>query len=545
MNIDRVPVFDSATVDEFTATGDWDERTIADLVAACAAKNPDGLAFIAPDSELTWREYDELSTRVAGAWARLGIRSGELIGVLMTGGSAVHVAYLAAQKAGLVIVGIGPRAGPAEVGHLLSVSGCTRLVTRREHRGRPASDLVCDLALDQHLTLDLSDGELDLTDGLEGIEPPGIDEAADLVRGRAVGADDLFFLNSTSGTTGRPKCVMQTMNIRKYFGPLAHGAGRFGEHEVVCSVLPAPFGFGQWSAHVVPAMYGYTTVLPDEFDPADTLRLIELHRVTVLAAVTSQFVMMLNSPAFEGADLSSLRVLFTGGERVPRDRAAEFEEQTGCKVLQFYGSNEAGPISVTAVHDSTEKRLTTGGRTIAGMHTRLFAEDGTEVTAEGGPGRCAVRGPGCSPGYFRDPGANAGLRRDDGWMLTGDLVRIDPEGYLSVTGRATDFIIRGGQNISTQAVEEAVAACPGVHQAAIVARPDDVMGERVCAFVVTVDGAELAPADLQRHLLASGLSKNAWPEWVTTVAELPLSTGGKVDRAWLRQEALVRFPSHR
>lgn len=538
--------FDQETVSAYTSAGEWDGATIADHVARHAAERPDAPAFIAPDSDLTWAQYDALSTRLAAALvADLGLQRGEILGVLMTGGAAVHVAYLAAQKAGVVILGVGPRAGSAEVAHLLEVSGATRLMTRREHRGHAASGLVADLGLDLHLTLDLADGECELAVGRERVGLPRLTEADEILRGRALGADEVFFLNSTSGTTGVPKCVVQTMNIRKYFGPLAHRAGALGPDEVVCSVLPAPFGFGQWSAHVVPAMYGYPTVLPDEFDPEGTLRLIEEHRVTVLAAVTSQFVMMLNAPGFGDADLSSLRVLFTGGERVPRDRAAEFEERTGCVVLQFYGSNEAGPISVTSVHDSRERRLTTGGRVIPAMRPRLFAEDGTELTRTGGPGRCAVLGPGCSPGYFNDPAANAALRRDDGWMLTGDLVTIDSEGYLTVTGRATDFIIRGGQNISTQAVEEAVASCPRVHQAAVVSRPDEVMGERVCAYVVTADGAELGWEELHAHLAATGVSKNAWPEWLATLPELPLGTGGKVDRARLRGDAVQRFPARR
>jgi acyl-CoA synthetase len=130
-------------------------------------------------------------------------------------------------------------------------------------------------------------------------------------------------------------------------------------------------------------------------------------------------------------------------------------------------------------------------------------------------------------------------------MLTGDLVTVDGEGYVSVTGRATDFIIRGGQNISTQAIEEAVAGCPRVHQAAIVSRPDEVMGERVCAYVVTRDGTDLSWSELHEHLAETGISKQGWPEWLATLPELPLSTGGKVDRAWLRQDALERFPSRR
>jgi acyl-CoA synthetase len=537
--------FDRATIEEYTRSGDWDARTIADLVAGNTRSKPDAAAFLAADSDLTWREYDELSTRVAAAWANAGLVPGDHLGVLMTGGAAVHVAYLAAQKAGLVILGIGPRAGIQEIRHLLAASGTTQLVTRHVHRRTPAADLAAELGLARSLTLDLSAGRAELSLGGHALAVPDLDEATATIAGRALGPDDLFFLNSTSGSTGKPKCVMQTMNIRKYFGPLAREAGGMGDDEVVLSVLPAPFGFGQWSAHVMPAMYGYTTVLPEEFDPGATLRLIAEHRVTMLAAVTSQFVMMLNAPGFADADLSTLKVMFTGGERVPYDRAVQFERVSGCKVLQFYGSNEAGPISVTAVTDTEERRLTTAGRAIAGMRPRLFAEDGTEVARGGTPGRCAVRGPGISPGYFGDPEADAALRRDDGWMLTGDIVSIDEDGYLRVTGRATDFIIRGGQNISTQAIEEAVARCPRVHQVAIVSRPDDVMGERVCAYVVTRDGTELGWEELHAHLGATGVSKNSWPEWLATLPELPLSTGGKVDRAWLRRDALDRFPSSR
>jgi acyl-CoA synthetase len=326
------------------------------------------------------------------------------------------------------------------------------------------------------------------------------------------------------------------MNVRKYFGPLAAAAGQFGPDEVVASLLPAPYGFGLWSAHFVPAQYRYPTVLVDEFDPAEAVRLIEQHRVTVLAAVTSQFVMMLQTPEFATCDLSSLRVLFTGGERVPYQRAADLEERTGCAVLQFYGSNEAGPISVTSVADPVDARLRTGGRPVPAMNVRLFGPDGTDLTAAGGPGQVAVRGPGCTPGYYQDGAANAKLFRPDGWMLTGDIATVSG-GYLAVTGRAADFIIRGGHNVSAPAVEEWVSAHPRVAQVAVVGVPDETLGERVCAYVVTRDGADLTLAELRVQLAELGVGKQNWPEFVVTRAELPLGTGGKVDKAALRADA--------
>jgi acyl-CoA synthetase len=496
--------------------------TIADLVAHNAARDPEGIAFIAPDATLTWRRYDALSTRLAGWYAGHGFARGDRVAVLLTGGALVHVAYLAAQKAGLVTVGIGPRAGDAEVAHLVRHTAARTLVTRPVHRGRDGADIAKAAGV-EHLALSLDDPDW-----------PTEDLATQAVQGRALEADELFFVNSTSGTTGLPKCVTQTMDTRKYFGPLAAEAAGFGPDEVFASVLPPPYGFGLWSAHVVPTMYGYPTVLTDEFDPAATLRLIATHRVTVLAAVTSQFIMMMNCPQWTDADLTSLRCMFTGGERVPYQRAERFEERTGAAVLQFYGSNEAGPVSVTRVTDDRPHRLGTVGRPIPDMRVRLIGPDGEDVTATGGPGQVACNGPGITPGYFNDDAANRALFRPDGWLLTGDLAELDADGYLTITGRAADFIIRGGHNVSALVVEEAVGGHPRVAQVAVVGVPDDVLGERVCAYLVTTDGNELTLDELREHLAAQGVSKQNWPERLARLNSLPMGPGGKVDKAALR-----------
>jgi acyl-CoA synthetase len=537
-----MPAFDQATIDEYTASGSWDGDRIADLVARNAAADPDGLAFIAPDATLTWRQYDEASTRLAGLYGLGGCAPGDLVAVLLTGGALTHVAYLAAQKAGLVTVGLGPRAGDGEVRQLLAQTGARTLLTRPVHRGRDTAGLVAGLGLDHHLAVELT-GDAGLAVRLDGAAAPvpDLDTAATAVAGRGLGPDDLFFLNSTSGTTGLPKCVMQTMNTRKYFGRLAARAAGFGPDEVFASVLPAPYGFGLWSAHIVPTMLGRPTVLTEEFDAEQTLALLQEHRVTVLAAVTSQFIMMLNSPALAVTDLSALRTMFTGGERVPYRRAVEFEERAGCVVLQFYGSNEAGPVSVTSAADDREHRLRTSGRAIEEMRLRLFAADGTDVTATGGPGQCAVRGPGITPGYFGDPAATRSLFRPDGWLLTGDIMTVDGDGYLTLTGRAADFIIRGGHNISVLVVEDAVGGHPRVAQVAVVAVTDEVLGERVGAYVVTRDGGELTLDELRAHLAAAGVSKHNWPERLVTLPALPLSAGGKADKARLRADAAERF----
>jgi acyl-CoA synthetase len=267
---------------------------------------------------------------------------------------------------------------------------------------------------------------------------------------------------------------------------------------------------------------------------------IQRHRVTVLAAVSTQFILMLDAGSLDRADLSSLRVLFTGGERVPFDRAAEFEERTGARVLQFYGSNETGALSRTTTRDSRDVRLRTAGRIIESMNVRLLDDAGRDVSA-GGRGRAACKGPLLSRGYFDDPEANAALSTDDGWMLTGDVATLDAEGVLSVVGRSGDFIIRGGKNISGPAVEEAVATHPAVAMPAAVAMPDPTFGERVCVYAVLRAGQSLTLEALTSHLRERGVSPETWPERLVLVDELPRSSGGKIHKARLREDIRRRL----
>jgi acyl-CoA synthetase len=543
-------VFPEATIAEYTAKGWWTDESIAELVARNANTEPDGYCFLAPDCRLTWREYDRLSSRLAAGLVDAGCEPGTYLAIVLPDGALVHVAFLAAEKAGLIVLGIGPKTGLKEIAFILRTAGADAILAAPGKPGEAGAlfssltDLVPTLRRD--LTLQFTDTDVCLT--LAGIEVVLSCEqrSREVIATRAIGPNDLFCVNSTSGTTGVPKCVMQTMNIWKYFGPLASDAGEFSASEIFMSLLPAPFGFGLWSAHVVPTMLARPTVLLERFDVHEALRSIERERVTVLAAVSSQFVLMLNAADTAQYDLSSLRVLFTGGERVPADRAADFETRFGCSVLQFFGSNEAGPISVTRVSDTRAHRLSTSGRTIAEMNLRLIDAAGVDVTVSGGPGQCACRGPGLTPGYLNDPEANQALFRPDGWLMTGDFAVLDEHGYLSVVGRVSDLIIRGGHNVSALMIEDELTTHPRIAQVAAVAAPDATLGERVCVYVVLRPGASAAQApftiaDIQSHLGANGVSKSDWPELLVLVDELPVAPGGKVRKAELRDDIARRL----
>jgi acyl-CoA synthetase len=508
--------------------------TLASVIDAHAAERPGAPAFIDGPQVASWAEYAARSRALACALLGVGLARGERVGVILPDGADVHAAFVATERAGLVAVGIGPRAGYKEVHHLLALTGATALLTRREYRDEATAALFARLRGDgvplrHHLVLER---ELEI-DGAPRALVPAEPAAAPL------GPDDLWLLNSTSGTTGMPKCVTHHQDRWFYFHELAVEAGELGPDDVFMSVIPAPFGFGLWTAHFTPTLLGAPCVLMERFTPADMIAAIERQRVTVLAAVSTQFIMLLE--ALEaGRDLSSLRALFTGGERVPYARAAEFEERTGAAVLQFYGSNETGAVSRTRLGDPRERRLGTAGKVIPEMAVRLFDAQGNDVTATG-RGQPGVKGRAASRGYYRDDAANRELIRPDGWVMLGDLVSIDAEGYLTVEGRVGDFIIRGGKNISGPAVEEAAATHPAVKLAAAVAMPDPVFGERVCLYAELVPGGRLGLAELTAHMERAGASKEYLPERLVIVDELPRSSGGKIAKQALREDIARRL----
>jgi acyl-CoA synthetase len=236
-----------------------------------------------------------------------------------------------------------------------------------------------------------------------------------------------------------------------------------------------------------------------------------------------------------------LRVVFTGGEALPYRPAAEFEELTGAKILQFYGSNETGLLSGTTLQDPLERRLRTTGRIVPEMSVRLFDGD-HDVTATG-RGQPACRGPATSLGYLGGTDHDQ-LFTHDGWMRMGDLCALDAEGYLTVTGRTSDFIVRGGKNISASEVEDAAMTHPAIAIAAAVAMPDPVFGEKVCLYVELNDSATLDLPELVEHLLALGVSKELLPERLIVVDELPRSSGAKIAKGRLREDIRARMEAN-
>ena len=513
------PAFSANEIAHYRAMGWWSDTTLSASVQSNAARIPDTIAYLDhPAPGLTWREFDTAADLLAAELAGSGVRRGDRIAVWHGDTAAIHVLFVAIERCGAVVVGIGARAGTREVAAILTASSPQLLITdpTRQDPARAAAPGLRVLTL-SGLSL--------------GIHTPGTpDDPA--------GPDDVFLINSTSGTTGLPKCVVHTQNRWHYFHQQAVANGLLTGNDVFLPVIPTPFGFGLWTSHTTPILLGASTILLDRFSAAAACAAIEAHRVSVLCCVSTQLTMIMADPAAREHDLSSLRVVFTGGEALPYRPASEFEALTGATILQFYGSNETGLLSGTTVHDSLEHRLRTGGRIVPDMAVRLF--DGDEDVTSTGRGQPACRGPATSLGYLGGTDHDK-LFTADGWMRMGDICEIDTDGYLRVTGRTSDFIVRGGKNISANQVEDYVTTHPAVAVAAAVAMPDPVFGEKVCVYVELIGTAALDLADLCAHLLEHGVSKELLPERLIVLDELPRSSGGKVAKGQLREDIRTRM----
>ena len=511
--------------------------SVGQLVRHWARTRPNDVAFATMESRSTWRDYDSLADSIASAVLETEVDSP--VAIYLPDTMVFHAALCGASRAGSLAVGIGARSGVSEVAHLMTKAGCRKLITTRaaiEQSNGAWLDQLWSLGASPFSVICAQDtGDVETrTGGPSLYDAPRTPDRQRAVPDCAFNSEDVSMLNSTSGTTGLPKLVSQHEARWIAFAEKAVKAGHLTESDRVCCVIPAPFGFGLWTSHFAPALLGVSTAVMDRFSVDTMIDLIERERSTVLTCVSTQFKMLLNSERCKKADLSSLRVMFTGGEAVPYSESLAFEERTGAAVLQFYGSNESGAVSCTNLEDTADVRLRSCGHVIEDMHVKVFDSEKREVHGTVRRGQPAVKGPLMSQGYWNDPRANEELMTPEGWILLGDLVEIDESGVVKVVGRTADIIIRGGKNISAVEVEDNLCRHPTVSLAGVVGVPDVVFGEKLCAFVVTSGNYHLTQSELSGWLRSQGVTPEYIPEYVIPVESLPTSLGGKMAKGELR-----------
>ncbi|WP_338043850.1 class I adenylate-forming enzyme family protein [Mycobacterium kyogaense] len=452
-----------------------------------------------------------VAARINHASARLaafGVRPGDVIAVKLPNRVELIIALFAAWKLGAAVTPVNPSLTPREVAHQLGDSGARVIVTD----GEADFDSVATLAVDR-----LS--EPSETNPIP-VLPPVVHRS-----------DDVALIVYTSGTTGRPKGVVLTHgNVLAMAESIADAMGSGPEtHSLL--ILPLFHVNGIVVSVLSPLLVGGRATVAGRFDPRTFFDLVERYRPTFFSAVPTIYAMLEALPPEVGPDTSSLEFAICGAAPMAPRLMSAFERRYGVPIIEGYGLSEATCASTTNPRHGNRKPGTVG-ITLPGQRVAILAANGSVIT-DGSPGEVAIQGPTVMRGYLNEPDETA-KTLVDGWLRTGDIGVMDDDGYLTLVDRAKDMIIRGGENIYPKEIEGVLYQHPGVHEAAVVGRPDPVYGQVPIAFVTPKSGSDVTDGELAAHV-ATSLAKYKRPKIVLTQS-IPKNPIGKIDKPALRRQ---------
>ena len=484
---------------------------LATILMNSAGSYPDRTAVRLDERALSYRDLDELSARVASWLAGRGITPGDRVGLMAPNTLEFVELYYGILRAGAVVVPMNPLFKSREVSYHLSDSGAA-------------------LAFAWHGVADqAAEGARSAETDLVIIEPSGLAET--LARSDPVPAvadrapSDTAVILYTSGTTGQPKGAELThANLISNIEVTRTTLLGLRPADVMLGALPLFHSFGQTVVMgCAIATGGCLTLLP-RFDPVRALEIIKRDQVTVLAGVPTMYTAILHSAGGSAGDVASLRLCVSGGAAMPVELMRAFEKQFDCMILEGYGLSETSPVA-SFNHPDRDRKPGTIGQAIAGVEMRIQNDDGDPLPS-GEIGEIAIRGDNVMKGYWRRP-RDTEEAMEGGWFRTGDLGRVDAEGYFSIVDRKKDMIIRGGLNVYPREVEEVLYEHPAVAEAAVIGVPDQLLGEEVAAVVTLKPGASADPGQLREHVKRQ-LAAYKYPRHVWIVDELPYGGTGKI-----------------
>jgi len=482
---------------------------LADTTRAHAGR----VAVRVDDASMTYRELDEASARVAGLLRERGFKPGDRAGIMLPNVAEFPVVYYGVLRAGGIVVPMNPLLKGREVAYYLGDSGAGLIFAWHafadQARGGAeqvnAEPIVVDLAGFPNL--------------LASVAPDhGVADRDD---------EDTAVILYTSGTTGQPKGAELTHgNLVSNTEVAATDIVHVSPDDVIFGGLPLFHAFGQTAALNVAVASGACLTLLPRFDAEHALRIIAGHRVTVFEGVPTMYVALLHAPDRADYDTSALRMCISGGAALPVEVLRGFEEAFGCQVLEGYGLSETSPVA-SFNHPDRERKPGSIGTPIRGVQMRVVDKEDHEVP-QGEVGEIVIRGPNVMKGYWHRPEATAEAIRD-GWFHTGDLARVDEDGYFYIVDRKKDLIIRGGYNVYPREIEEVLHEHPAVAEVAAIGIPHPDLGEEVGAAVALKPGASATPDEL-RAFARERVAAYKYPRHVWLVDALPKGPTGKILR---------------
>lgn len=508
--------------------GHYGTETMRDRLASGAKEYADHkLVVWSPfrPAATTLGELHARGVRLGGALTRLGIGAGDVVAFQMPNWLEAAAIYHACTELGAVVLPIIHIYGIPEVSYILDESGAKALVTPTEWGSIDYRERHTDRDLARIFVGD------DPPAGAISFESLEAGATDDYPRGE-VAADDLHILTYTSGTTAYPKGVRHSHNTLLHETRQLNVATGARVGDVFLSPNPVGHMAGILSGLLNPYLYGEHIIMMDGWDPNAAVDLIVEHKVTRSGGAPFFLATLLDAVEVTDRDVSSMRFFGCGGAGVA-PTLMERADAVGWLSHRSYGSTEHPSVTAGWQGDALEKRAYTDGRALPGVEISIRDESGVEVP-QGDPGQVCSRGPDMFLGYARDE-LNRAAFSDDGFYMSGDLGVLDADGFLTITDRIKDIIIRGGENISAREVEEVLMRHPSVGEAAVTSMPDERYGEKVCAFVVCVADSSLSFEEMQVHFEAAGIAKQKWPERLEIVTDFPRTLAGKVKKYQLRE----------
>ncbi len=465
------------------------------------------------NAAMTYRALDEASARVAGLLHERGLKPGDRVGIMMPNVAEFPAVYYGILRAGGVVVPMNPLLKEREVAYYLGDSGAGLVFAWHAFTAEARAGA-------EH-----AEAELIVVDDVSFPELLASAVAVEEVTDR--GSADTAVILYTSGTTGQPKGAELTHgNLISNTEVARTDIVRASPEDVIFGGLPLFHVFGQTVALNVAVASGACLTLLPRFDPAHALRIIAGHRVTVFEGVPTMYVALLHQPDRADYDTATLRTCISGGAAMPVEVLRGFEEAFGCTVLEGYGLSETSPVA-SFNHPGRERKPGSIGTPIRGVQMRVMDNSDREVP-QGEVGEIVIRGPNLMTGYWRRPDATAEAIRE-GWFHTGDLARVDEDGYFYIVDRKKDMIIRGGYNVYPREIEEVLYEHPAIAEAAVIGLPHPALGEEVAAAVALKPGATVSAEEL-RDFVKAQVAAYKYPRHVWIVEVLPKGPTGKIQK---------------
>lgn len=528
-----------ALIRRYTELGFWGDLRLHDYLDRHARERPEATAVVSPRRggpeavHLTWAQLQAEVDRAARALGALGVGRGDVVSVQLPNWYEFLVLALAVSRAGAVLNGLTPIYRQYELRFILNRTGSRVMVIPASYRGFDYVEMMAGLRAEvpslAHLVVVGSGAPAGMMTynqflGLGTGPAPA-----------AGGANDLVQVAFTSGTTGEPKGVMHSHNT------LLATAGAVIRHldlapepvNLVISPVGHQTGF-LWGL-LITVILGGKMVFQDRWDPEAALAAIAAEGVTTMAGATPFLRDLALAPGVTPERMRTLRTFITAGAPIPPVVVQEGEARLGCKIHSAWGMTEYGIGTAVGAGDPPEKAASSDGRPVPGAEVRVVA--GAGPVAPGVEGDLQIRGPGLFLGYYKRPDFNDASFTADGFLRTGDRAVMAADGFVRITGRTKDIIIRGGENIPVAEIEGLLYQHPKIQDVALVAMPDERLGERACAYVVLRPGAGgITLAEISAFLLQHQLARQKLPERVEVIDALPRTATGKVQKFKLRED---------